>query len=70
MVSPAEHPHHTMKGILQPVDTMQKEKHIKNAVFWVVTPCCSCKNRRFGGIYRLHHQGGKIQRAKNNVSRN
>jgi hypothetical protein len=21
----------------------------KNSVFWVVTPCGSCKNRRFGG---------------------
>jgi hypothetical protein len=30
---------------------------MKNAVFWDVTPCGSCKNRRFGGIYRLHHQG-------------
>jgi hypothetical protein len=23
---------------------------IKNGVFWDVTPCGSCKNRRFGGI--------------------
>jgi hypothetical protein len=23
--------------------------HMKNGVFWVVTPCGSCKNRRFGG---------------------
>jgi hypothetical protein len=22
--------------------------------------CGSCKNRRFGGAYRLHHQGEKI----------
>jgi hypothetical protein len=22
---------------------------MKNAVFWDVTPCDSCKNRRFGG---------------------
>jgi hypothetical protein len=22
---------------------------IKNAVFWNITPCGSCKNRRFGG---------------------
>jgi hypothetical protein len=22
---------------------------MKNCVFWVVTPCGSCKNRRFGG---------------------
>jgi hypothetical protein len=31
----------------------------KNAVFWDVTPCDSCKNRHFGWTYRLHHQGGK-----------
>jgi hypothetical protein len=28
---------------------------MKNAVFWDVTPCGSCKNRRFGGTYPLHH---------------
>jgi hypothetical protein len=32
---------------------------LKNGVFWVVTPCGSCKNRRFGGTWRLFHQGGK-----------
>jgi hypothetical protein len=32
---------------------------MKNGVFWVVTPCGSCKNRRFGGTWRLLHQGGK-----------
>jgi hypothetical protein len=26
---------------------------VKNGVFWVVTPCGSCKNRRFGGTWRL-----------------
>jgi hypothetical protein len=26
---------------------------MKNGVFWVVTPCGSCKNRRFGGTWRL-----------------
>jgi hypothetical protein len=31
----------------------------KNGVFWVVTPCGSCKNRRFGGTWRLLHQGDK-----------
>jgi hypothetical protein len=31
---------------------------MKNGVFWDVTPCGSCKNRRFGGTQRLHHQGG------------
>jgi hypothetical protein len=33
---------------------------LKNGVFWVVTPCGSCKNRRFGGTWRLLHQGDKI----------
>jgi hypothetical protein len=34
---------------------------LKNGVFWVVTPCGSCKNRRFGGTWRLLHQGDKNQ---------
>jgi hypothetical protein len=29
---------------------------MKNAFFWDVTPFRSCKNRRFGGTYRLRHQ--------------
>jgi hypothetical protein len=32
---------------------------MKNGVFWDVTPCGSCKSRRFGRSYRLHHHGGK-----------
>jgi hypothetical protein len=32
---------------------------MKNGVFWVVTPRGSCKNRRFGGTWRLLHQGDK-----------
>jgi hypothetical protein len=32
---------------------------MKNGVFWEVTPCGSCKNRRFGGTWRLLHQGDK-----------
>jgi hypothetical protein len=31
----------------------------KNGVLWDVTPCDSCKNRRFGGTWRLLHQGDK-----------
>jgi hypothetical protein len=34
---------------------------MKNAVLWNVTLCGSCKNLRFGGTYRLHHQCGKNQ---------
>jgi hypothetical protein len=41
---------------------------MKNSVFWDVTPCCSCKKRHFGGMYRLHLQEEKHQRARNNVS--
>jgi hypothetical protein len=41
---------------------------MKNAVFWDVTPCGFCKNLRFGGTYRLHHQGDKNRRARNNVN--
>jgi hypothetical protein len=32
---------------------------MENAVFCNVTSYGSCKNRRFGGTYRLHHQGDK-----------
>jgi hypothetical protein len=32
---------------------------MKSGVFWDVTPRGSCKNRRFGGILRLLHQGDK-----------
>jgi hypothetical protein len=43
---------------------------MKNVVFWVVTPSGSCKNRRYGGTYRPHHQGAKNPRARNSVSSN
>jgi hypothetical protein len=39
---------------------------MKNAVSRGVTLCGSCKNRSFRGTYRLHHQGGKNERARNN----
>jgi hypothetical protein len=34
-----------------PEDAVLEEMRfmLKNGVFWVVTPCGSCKNRRFGG---------------------
>jgi hypothetical protein len=32
---------------------------MKNCVFWGVTPCDSCKNRRFGGTWHLLHQADK-----------
>jgi hypothetical protein len=34
---------------------------LKNGVFWDVTPCGFCKNRRFGGTQRLLHQDDKNQ---------
>jgi hypothetical protein len=41
---------------------------VKNAVFWDVTQCTSCKNRHFGGMYRHHQQVDKNRRARNNIS--
>jgi hypothetical protein len=32
---------------------------MKNAVFWDVTQCAFCKNRRFGGTHRFQHHGKK-----------
>jgi hypothetical protein len=43
---------------------------IKSAVCLDVTPCGSCKERCFGGKYRLYHLGEKNQRARDNVSGN
>jgi hypothetical protein len=33
---------------------------MKNAVSFDVTPRGPCKNRRFGGKYRLHHQSDMV----------
>jgi hypothetical protein len=38
---------------------------MKNTVFWDVAPCRSCVNQRFGGTYRLHLQGKKNPRVRN-----
>jgi hypothetical protein len=43
---------------------------MKNFIFWDVTPCGSCKNQCFRGMYCLHHQGVKNWRARNNISGN
>jgi hypothetical protein len=43
---------------------------MKNDVFWDVPPCGSCKNRRFGGTWRLLHQGDKNRWTRNNTSCN
>jgi hypothetical protein len=34
-----------------------------------MTQCGSCRNRRFGGTYRPHHQGQNNQRVRNVISR-
>jgi hypothetical protein len=41
---------------------------MKNSIFWDVTPCGSCRIRNLRGTYRIHRRGGKIHRARNNVS--
>jgi hypothetical protein len=33
---------------------------MKNVICWNVTPCGSCKNRLFGGTYRLHREVTRI----------
>jgi hypothetical protein len=38
---------------------LRNKGQMKNAVFWDVTPCGSCKNRSIGGKQHLHHQGDK-----------
>jgi hypothetical protein len=43
---------------------------MKNAVFWDIMPCASCKIRHVGGTYRLLHQGGKNRWTRNNASSN
>jgi hypothetical protein len=39
------------KEFVPPGHTLQMERYVtvENGVFWDVTPCGSCKNRRFGG---------------------
>jgi hypothetical protein len=48
--------------ISRPLEYVQYTKYaMKGAVICDVTPCGLCKNGRFGGKYRLHHQGKKIR---------
>jgi hypothetical protein len=48
--------------LMQPCNVLS---FFKNVIFWDVTPHASCKNRRFGGSYRLHHQDDKNRQARN-----
>jgi hypothetical protein len=36
---------------------------MKNVVFWDVMQHGSCKDRRFGGTYRIHHYGDENKRV-------
>jgi hypothetical protein len=47
---------------------LYKSIYSKNGVFWDVTLWGSCKNRRFGGTWRLLHQGDKNRWTRNNTS--
>jgi hypothetical protein len=51
------HSFHPFRGIPLCRFPLSKGKTLvafmKNGVFWVVTPCGSCKNRRFGRLRRL-----------------
>jgi hypothetical protein len=39
---------------------------MKSTIFWDITPSSPLRaNRRFGGTYRLHLQGRRISRARN-----
>jgi hypothetical protein len=40
---------------------------MKNVLFWDVIPCGSCKNRLFGGTYRLYLWCDKTWRDRNKV---
>jgi hypothetical protein len=50
--------------------TYKQIYRVKNAIFWVVTPCGSCKNRHFRGICHLHYQSNKNRKARNSVNSN
>jgi hypothetical protein len=41
---------------------------MKNAIIRDVMLCGFCMNRRFSGIYHLHHQGDKNRQARNIAS--
>jgi hypothetical protein len=41
---------------------------LRNCVFWDDTPCGSRKNRRFGGTWRVLHQGDKKRGTMNKTT--
>jgi hypothetical protein len=56
--------------VLRDGQVRESHNYMKKGVFWVVTPCGSCNNRRFGGTWCLLHQGDKTRRTRNNTSCN
>jgi hypothetical protein len=50
---------------IQISDFEKSQLALKNDVFWDITQCGSCKNRRFGRTYPRRHQVNKNRRAKN-----
>jgi hypothetical protein len=56
-----------LRGLTQP-EGSRKLITFKNGVFLDVTPHGSCKNRRFGGTWRLLHQGDENRLTRNNAS--
>jgi hypothetical protein len=57
-------------SLISVINYCKTGKELKNVILWDVTLCGSRKNRRFGGIYRLHHRDDKNQRGKNSVNSN
>jgi hypothetical protein len=50
--------------------TLKTKSIIKSTIFWDITPCSPLNvNRRFGGTYRLHLQGRRISRERNQRER-
>jgi hypothetical protein len=62
------HRRHITSPLQSPFGEVCKAVIMKNAVVWNIMPCDSFKNRRFRGTYRLHHQGNKIRRGRNDSS--
>jgi hypothetical protein len=51
---------------LRPQLILPSFAHLRSSIFWDTTPCSPLKvNRRFGRTYRLHLQGRRIRRARN-----
>jgi hypothetical protein len=54
--------------VVMPQNQMNIMFVLKNVVFWDVTQCGSCKNRRFLGTYHVRHQGISISSQRPSVA--